>query len=73
VITADLPLLGRIAPGATVRFTAVSQVEAVAALRAHHAWLEDVRISITPYRDLEESLAKALAEENIISGVTDGV
>lgn len=72
VITADLPLLGRVAPGTQVRFTAVSHTEAVAALRAHHAWLAELRHSIRLHRDAGESLAKALAEENIISGVTDG-
>lgn len=71
VITADLPLLGRIAPGQTIGFEAVTQEQAVAALRTQNAWLANLKAAIQPYRDLSESLARALVEENIISGVTD--
>jgi biotin-dependent carboxylase-like uncharacterized protein len=73
VITADLPLLGRLTPGLSVRFQMVSHDQAVAALRAHLAWLQELRCSIRPFHDSDESLMQALAEENIVSGVTDGV
>jgi allophanate hydrolase subunit 2 len=71
VITADLPVLGRLPPGAKLRFEAVSHAEAVAALRAQDALLASLRASITRYRDPAEALSRALLEENIISGVTD--
>ena len=71
VITADLPVLGRLPPGAKLRFEAVSHAEAVAALRAQDALLASLKASITRYRDPAEELSRALLEENIISGVTD--
>jgi biotin-dependent carboxylase-like uncharacterized protein len=42
VISADLPLLGQIAPGDTVTFEAVSLEAALAALREQDAWLRRV-------------------------------
>jgi biotin-dependent carboxylase-like uncharacterized protein len=71
VITADLPLLGRLSPGAAVRFKAVTHAEAMGALRAHDAMLAALKAAIVPYRDPAEALMRALMEENIISGVTD--
>jgi biotin-dependent carboxylase-like uncharacterized protein len=71
VISADLPRVGRIPPGAPLRFTASTQAEAVAALRAQDALLENLKAAITGYRNPDEALARALLEENIISGVTD--
>ena len=71
VISADLPLLGRLPPGAELRFSAVTQIEAVEALLAQDALLANLKASITRYRDPGEELARALAEENIISGVAD--
>lgn len=71
VISADRAALGRIAPGATVCFQAVSHEEAVSALRAHKAWLTGLKNGIRPWRDAEAALTEALWQENIISGVTD--
>jgi allophanate hydrolase subunit 2 len=71
VISADRPTLGRIAPGDTVHFEAVSHHEAVAALRTHRAWLATLRASIRPWRDAATALTEALWQENIISGVTN--
>jgi biotin-dependent carboxylase-like uncharacterized protein len=71
VIGADLPALGRLPPGAALRFRAVGQAEAVAALAAHDAWLAALKAGIGRYRDPDEELARALLEENIISGVAD--
>jgi allophanate hydrolase subunit 2 len=71
VISADLPMLGRLPPGAELRFKAVTHAEAVEALRAQDALLAQLKASVTPYRDANEELARALLEENIISGVAD--
>jgi biotin-dependent carboxylase-like uncharacterized protein len=71
VISVDLPSLGRLPPGAHVSFKAVGHGDAVAALRAQDALLASLKATITRYRDPEEELARALLEENIISGVTD--
>jgi biotin-dependent carboxylase-like uncharacterized protein len=71
VISADLPLLGRLPPGARLGFKAVSHGEAVAALRAQDALLASLKAGIARYRDPREELARALLEENIISGVAD--
>lgn len=71
VIGADLASLGRMAPGAPLRFAAVDQAEAGAALRAQDGWMAGLKASISRYRDPGEELARALLEENIISGVAD--
>ncbi len=71
IISADRPALGRIAPGATLHFRAVSHEDAVAALRTHQAWLAELKASIRSWRDAEAALTEALWQENIISGVTD--
>jgi biotin-dependent carboxylase-like uncharacterized protein len=71
VISADLPLLGRLPPGAELRFKAVTHSEAIEALRTQDAMLASLKTSITRYRDPGEELARALLEENIISGVAD--
>ncbi len=71
VITADLPLVSRLPPGAQLRFAAVTHEEAVEALRAQDALLARLKASIVHYRDPGDALARALLEENIISGVTD--
>jgi biotin-dependent carboxylase-like uncharacterized protein len=71
VISADLPLLGRFPPGARLAFKAVTHQEAVAALRAQDAMLASLKSGIARYRDPGEELARALLEENIISGVAD--
>lgn len=71
VISADLAPLGRLAPGAKIRFAAVTQSDAVEALRAQDARLTGLKAAITCYRDAGEALARALAEENLISGVAD--
>ena len=71
VITADLPLLGRLPPGAELRFKAVTHEEAVETLRTQDAMLVSLKGSIARYRDPKEELARALLEENIISGVAD--
>jgi len=71
VISADLAPLGRLPPGEKLRFKAVTHEEAVAALRAQDALLASLKAAIAPYRDAKEELARALMEENIISGVAD--
>ena len=71
VISADLPLLTRIPPGGEVRFAAVTHEEAVEALRAQDALLARLQAAITRCQEPSETLARMLAEENLISGVTD--
>lgn len=67
VITADLPRLGRLMPGDTVRFAAVTVAEALAALRAQEAWLAATIAAIRPAAG-EPDLA-ALYEANLVDGV----
>jgi biotin-dependent carboxylase-like uncharacterized protein len=71
VISADLPVLGRLPPGSELRFQAVTHAQAVEALRAQDAMLAGLKASVARYRDPGEELARALLEENIISGVSD--
>lgn len=67
VISADLPRLGRLLPGATIRFAAVTLDEALAALRAQEAWLAEMIAGIRPLVtgiDLD-----ALYHANLVDGV----
>lgn len=72
VISADLPALGRIGPNATVCFHLVSHEEALHALHELHDNLLWLRKSIRTKTD-NTNLEQILLEENIISGVTDGL
>jgi biotin-dependent carboxylase-like uncharacterized protein len=64
VIAADLPALGRLAPGAKVAFAAVSIAEAEAAHRRHAA-----RLAALPVRRTPSFEAAALLGSNLVSGV----
>lgn len=67
VIAADLPRLGRLLPGNTLRFAAVDTDEAMQALRAQESWLADTIASLKPLVtgiDLE-----ALYQANLVDGV----
>ena len=68
VITADLPRLGRLLPGATLRFAAVDIDAALAALRAQEAWLADTLATLRPVNTGEVDLA-ALYACNLVDGV----
>lgn len=67
VIAADLPRLGRLLPGNTLRFAAVSIEQAFAALRAQETWLANTIAGIKPLItgiDLD-----ALYQANLVDGV----
>ena len=73
VISADLPLIGRRRPGASVRFVAVSQEDAEAARRAQEAtvagWIGDIR-AVGGTGGIDHD---ALYSENLVDGVSDGI
>lgn len=69
VIAADLPRLGRLLPGNTLRFAAVDIETARTALRAQEAWLADTVAGLEPLVtgiDLD-----ALYQANLVDGVID--
>ncbi len=69
VIAADLPRLGRLLPGNTLRFAAVTADEALATLRAQEVWLANTIAGIKPLVtgiDLD-----ALYQANLVDGVID--
>ncbi len=71
VISADLPALGRVSPGAVLRFSAVSVEDAEAARRTLEAQLGALAENLTPVGPMGLELARLL-EANLISGVIDG-
>lgn len=73
VISADLPRAGRLLPGATLRFMAVSVAEAEAARRAAEAELQRLIGSMAPVRDGAGLDLEALYGANLISGVVSGL
>jgi UPF0271 protein len=69
IISADLPAAGRLPPGATVRFAAVTLEEAVAARRAAEAAIARLLAGLVPappFGGLDEAV---LLTQNLISGV----
>lgn len=70
VIAADLPRLGRLLPGNTLRFAVVDNEQAHAALRASEDWLAQTIAGLRPVNvggiDLE-----ALYQANLVDGVID--
>lgn len=73
IISADLPLAGRLMPGTTLRFTAVSVAEAEAARRAAEVELQQLIASMTPVREGAGLDLAALHGANLISGVVSGL
>ena len=69
VISADLPLAGRLLPGASILFRAVSVAEAEEARRALERELARLIESMAPARDLASIDETALFSANLISGV----
>ena len=69
VISADLPLAGRLLPGAEVRFAAVTVEEAEEARRARESELGRLIDALSPVRDVARIDERALFTENLISGV----
>jgi len=72
VISADLPIIGRRAPGDTVRFRAVSASEAEQIRRAEEAALQDLIQSIRPVPPGKDLDLDSLYHRNLISGVVSG-
>jgi allophanate hydrolase len=68
VIAADLPRLGRLLPGNTLRFAAVSVDEALIALRASETWLAQAIASVRPL-DAGGIDLDALYQSNLVDGV----
>lgn len=72
VISADLPALGRLAPGATLRFAAVSLEEAQAARAARERELAELLRSLEPVLIDPATLSSAdLLSVNLVGGVVD--
>ena len=71
VISPDLARLGRLAPGDTVTFQAVTAEQAVAITRAAHADLSARIDNIIPYRMAGEINLDALYSENLISIIAE--
>lgn len=73
IISADLPALGRLAPGMSVSFELVTMAEAMDARRAHNETMRNIGEFIHPRR--RQTFAPDtgwLAQCNLISGVWDG-
>jgi biotin-dependent carboxylase-like uncharacterized protein len=70
VISADMPALGRLTPGAKVAFAAVDIEAAEAAHRQMHRDLDAIFRSIEPVRTAVIDMT-ALLEENLVSGMVD--
>jgi biotin-dependent carboxylase-like uncharacterized protein len=69
VISADLPAAGRLKPGDTIGFSAVSLAEAQAQARHFRGWLDRLGQQLTP---LEAGIdATRLMAANLVSGVVD--
>jgi allophanate hydrolase subunit 2 len=69
VISADLPALGRMTPGARIAFEAVSIEAAEAAARQLAADIAAMAASLAPVRRLAAIDATRLMGENLVSGV----
>jgi len=67
IISTDLSRMGRMAPGATIRFDVVSAQEAVKLAREHERQMQGLLASIAPYHPPGEIDVAALAAGNIIS------
>ncbi|MDJ0994516.1 MAG: biotin-dependent carboxyltransferase family protein [Dinoroseobacter sp.] len=72
IISADLPRLSRLAPGAKVAFRAVSVAVAEAALEAHTTRLQGLLSAAVPARADGEVSLQELYSSNLVSGVVDG-
>ena len=72
VISTDMPKLGRMMPGADIRFEAVSVEEAEAVARDHHERKAALVDSIETFSSSVQQLEHLLMTQNLISGVTAG-
>jgi len=69
VISADLPLAGRLLPGVEIRFAAVSVAQAEEARRAQERELARMIDTLAPVREAARIDEPALFSANLISGV----
>ncbi len=69
VISADLPAVGRLRPGDSIRFRAVSTAEAEAARRALEADIERRARNVVPAAEGSELNEAALYATNLVSGI----
>ena len=72
VISSDMPKLGRMMPGADIRFKAVSVGEAEAVARERHERQAALIGAIERFSGSVEQLEHLLMTQNLISGVTAG-
>ena len=72
VISSDMPKLGRMMPGADIRFKAVSVAEAEAVARERHERQAALIGAIERFSGSVEQLEHLLMTQNLISGVTAG-
>jgi allophanate hydrolase subunit 2 len=71
VISADLPALGRLAPGARVAFAAVDVAAAEIAHRQLHVDIAAMADAIVPVRMMAAVDTDKLLESNLVSGMID--
>ena len=71
VISADLPALGRMAPGARIGFVAVGEPEARAARRSLEAMVGAIAARLEPVTEAGSVSIAALMSANLVSGVVD--
>jgi len=71
VVSADLPALGRLMPGAQIAFEAVSIDEAEAARRQMMAYVAELEASVTLARRNGVIDEAKLMAANLVSGVVD--
>ena len=71
VISADLPALGRLGPGAKIGFAAVTLAEAAAARRALEDWIAAVPKRLVPAAADAAVDDAALRSANLVSGVVN--
>ncbi len=67
VVSCDLPRLGRMAPGSTLRFEAVDAASSIELARSHEKRVRKLIDSVAPYHPPGEVDLEALASGNIIS------
>ncbi len=72
VISVDLPALGRVLPGMTLNFEAITISQAEALRRADEDWLQGLSGRLVPVRAEGLDLDRLL-DANLISGVIDAV
>jgi allophanate hydrolase subunit 2 len=73
VISADLPALGRLSPGATVRFRTVGIAEAEAARRQQAALLAQLAQRIVAAPRAARIDEAQLQDANLVSGMIDAL